>query len=391
MERRGSLSLQDMRILIVGPSALFLAPFKLFEFLHDRGKVESVTFIGHPLIEQADRRSLFFSYSRPGQVKKVVIRRRTTGLLSFLADIPLTLHLLLQQRRRYDLYIATMPHLALLGTFLRAVGLVRTTVLWTFDYFPRRFSNPALNWLYLKLDETNAVQADYLWDVTPAMVEARRRRGVKLRQDRVLTVSHPIWPEEIAWAALEAVEPDTLIYTGLLHPEDGFELILEALPLVVERRPQATVTVTSYQPFPEELKERIRARGLQGSLNIVGFIEDEREFARLLQRHRVGLAPYRPGARSWKNFADATRAKIYMSKGLPVIITDVPPLAREIDREGAGLVIRYDKTELAEAIIRLLADEPFYRQCRENAIRLISKYQVDNIFRSAFQEMGIRA
>jgi glycosyltransferase involved in cell wall biosynthesis len=72
-----------------------------------------------------------------------------------------------------------------------------------------------------------------------------------------------------------------------------------------------------------------------------------------------------------------------------VIITRVAPIAVEIEREGAGIVIDYDKEQLAGAILRILSDDKFYRRCRENAINLAQQYRADRIFPSSLRRMGV--
>ena len=74
-----------------------------------------------------------------------------------------------------------------------------------------------------------------------------------------------------------------------------------------------------------------------------------------------------------------------------MVITRVPPVAMEIEEEGAGIVIDYDKQQLADAILKLLSDDEFYRRCRENAIALAQQYRADKVFSSAFERMGIGA
>lgn len=381
--------LRDATIAIVGLKGHFLAPFKLYEFLRDEVKVRSVIFLGHPFPKDQTRRSelLFSSRGREEKVTELP-RGRNFGLLSFVADALLTLWVMLLSGRRYDLYVATNPLLGLLGLFLRSVGLVRGMAYWPADYFPRRFRSEVLNRFALTVDDMNVAFSDHTWDLTPAVSEARKRRGVRLEEDRVLIVPHVLTTEELTQGSSPCGRPDTLIYVGQLSPEYGFQLILEALPLVIKKRPRVKLTVTSYQPLPDELRETITREDLQPHISFLGYVRDESQFGKVLQEHRVGLAPYKPDPFSWKNFVDASKAKTYMARGLPVIITRVPPVAQEIEDGGAGVVINYDEVELAEAILRLLVDEEFYQRCRVHAFKLARRYRADRVFYDVFRKMG---
>ena len=388
--RPNNRKLSDLRVLIVGNNNSGSAPIRAYRFLREEGRARAVTFIGHPLAEEKVRRSLGMRFdAASGQERKVEVRReKSLGLISYAIDLVITLALLVRFFARYDLYIGSNAHLGLFGLLLRRLGLVRQTVFWTVDYFPNRYRNPILNRLYLWLDELCVRRSDFAWDLTAAMSEARHQRGVTDRDGRVYTVPHPIERHELRPPEVEP-PPDTLLYSGLIKPEYGFDLILEVLGRVAERRPKVSLTVTTYGSFPPDLERVLRQRGLWERLHSLGYIDDIEEYRRVIEGHRVGLAPYQPSADSYKRFADVSRAKTYMARGLPVIITRVPPIAAEIERAGAGIVIDYDAEQLAQAILKLLSDEEFYRRCRESALALAQEYAAERVFSAAFQRMGI--
>src|SRR5713226_7506991 len=139
--------LADMRVLILGGNNA--ACVRLFQFLADGPRVREVSFIGHPFARDMLRRSQLI-VCRDGRVREWIIKRgQHYGFISYLGDICVTLFLLLFLRRRYDLYLSGVPHLALLGLFLRALRIAEITVYWTHDYHPKRFRNRILNDLYL--------------------------------------------------------------------------------------------------------------------------------------------------------------------------------------------------------------------------------------------------
>ena len=373
--------LSDLKVLIVGNNNTGPAPIRAFRFLRDHRWAKTVTFIGHPLAEERVRRSQFVHFdSATNQERKKVLRReRALGSLSYAVDILVTLRLL----------IGSSQHLGLLGLILRALGIVGHTIFWTVDYFPKKFADPGLNELYLKLDGTCVSRSDYAWNLTAAMGEARSERGIRIADGRMYTVPHPIEDRELGSAPREGTEPDALLYSGLLKPEYGFDLLLDALPLVAEKHPRVKVSITTYGEIPNDLETALGQRGLQGRFRILGYVADHDEYSRVVQRHRLGLATYRPTSQAYKRYADVSRAKTYLARGLPVVITRVPPIAAEIEKEGAGIVIDYDKEQLAEAIVKLLSDDEFYKRCRDNAINLAQRYRAEKVFSSAFERMGI--
>lgn len=68
-----------------------------------------------------------------------------------------------------------------------------------------------------------------------------------------------------------------------------------------------------------------------------------------------------------------------------MIITRVPSITLDIEKEGAGVAISYDKDELASAINRLLSDGRLLNEYRMNAVRFASKYDWVDIYDNAFK------
>jgi len=383
------MKLAEMRVLIVGGNNTAGPLPDLARYLGEGGRAREVSFIGHPFAQDIVRRSQLLRWNRGrSAVEATVERERHSGALSYLLDLALTLHFLVRLRRRYDLYVSGTPHFGLLGLLLRRLGVVKGTTFWTHDYHPRRFRNPLLNRLYLGLDRLLAETSDWLWDVVPTITEHRRQRGVWLGADRVLTVGDPLEAREICCLPAEEVPAGAVLFSGLVDDGYGFDLLLEAMPLVASRRPDARVTVTTYQPFPETLRRGIRERGLEDRFDLLGFIANDDEYSRVIQRHRIGLAIYEPRPGSHKRYSDS-RAKTYMARGGPVITTSLPPIAAEIESAGAGIVVDYSKEALAGAITDLLCDDDLYRRCRASALALAQGYTAERVFQAAFRRMGI--
>ena len=60
-----------------------------------------------------------------------------------------------------------------------------------------------------------------------------------------------------------------------------------------------------------------------------------------------------------------------------------PWIAAEIEKKRMGLVVKYDKSALTEAVIKLLKDDKFYAESRKNAISFASKLDWNQIFDDA--------
>ena len=114
-----------------------------------------------------------------------------------------------------------------------------------------------------------------------------------------------------------------------------------------------------------------------------GVIEDHRELERRLMQCGVGVALYNPDDAGFTILADPGKPKVYLACGLPVIITDVPEVAEEIERSGAGRKISYTAEELQQALSSIMERHADYRS---NARRMGEKYDWEHVFTRAWEE-----
>jgi len=363
----------------------------MYRYLKGRVSAGEVSLVGHPLVEEASRLSKFVRYIGKADREWSLEIRREKGLriLSYILDVPITLVFFLAARRRYDLYVATGQLVVLLGLVLRKLGLVKRVVFWTLDYFPETFRNGLMRRLYLKLDRWCVLRADYVWNITEAIGTSRQRYVTADAQSvkRMYTVPHPIDESEFRVARIEEVHKFGILYSGagLASPEWGFDLIVQAFPAIIRAFPEIFVTITSYQAIPRSVLHTLEEMDIARHFRILGYVSDPDEYSLVVQRHRIGLATYAPIAGSFKRFADPSRVKSYIARGLPVVITRVPPIAREVEEFGAGVVIDYRADDLVQAVVKLIGDSAFYESCRQNAIRLARTYSSEKVFARALQ------
>jgi glycosyltransferase involved in cell wall biosynthesis len=289
------------------------------------------------------------------------------------------------QKHKYDLYIGVGTWFQVFtGLFLKRIGFVKRIIFWTTDYSPVRFRNPILKRMYAMFDKFCVERTDYAWSPTYRIVEDRVEKGYGFDPKKQIVVPYGIEPCEIEHVPSKLLLPYSLVYLGVLRENCGFELLLEALPLVIKKIPAVKVTVITYESFPIKWLKWIDDHNLKSNFEILGYISDNRELGKILKLRKVGLVLYE---RSFKTFSDPARPKTFLSKGLPLVITNVPLIANEISQNEAGVVIRYDKDELSQAILKLLEDNRFYLKCRENAVKLSAEYDIEKIFDHAFEQM----
>jgi glycosyltransferase involved in cell wall biosynthesis len=175
---------------------------------------------------------------------------------------------------------------------------------------------------------------------------------------------------------LPGVDADApVLYFGGIYDWYDPDVVLDALPAVLERHPGAVIVFVEH-PHPEltplSVAQRVRKRAKkQGWLGTTVRFEPWRPFDRRFELPQVSdlaVVTHRPGLET--DLSLRTRLVDLMWLGLPAVVTAGGTMARVVEEEGAGVVVPAGNAEaLAAAICSLLADETSRSRAREAARR----------------------
>ncbi len=166
-----------------------------------------------------------------------------------------------------------------------------------------------------------------------------------------------------------------VLYFGGIYDWYDPEVVLDALPAVLERHPGAVVVFVEH-PHPEltplSVSEGVKKRAKkQGWLGTTVRFEPWRPFDRrfeLPQISDLAVVTHRPGLET--DLSLRTRLVDLMWLGLPAVVTAGGTMARVVEEEGAGVVVPAGNADaLAAAICGLLADETARGQAHAAACR----------------------
>lgn len=322
---------------------------------------------------------LNWPWNREGGINFLYVALKPRDIL---ADIYFGLRL----RDCYDYWIGVEALNALAGAVLKRTGIVTRVIYYNLDYGEARFKNKFLNWIFHTLDRLAARYADVVWNLSPEMARTRNRlTHNRLKFAPQLTVPIGTDVERVQRLPFEQIDRYAIVYLGLLSENTGAGLVLEAMPILARTVPEAKLLIIGSGPLESAMRIRAAQLGLSATVKFLGRVSDA-VVEETLRCSAVGIAPYPPDSNSIKKFTDVTKPRMYMVCGLPVIITDVPPVAKEIAQNRAGFVIDYDKEALSTAMVRLLTDEELLKEFRQNAVNLAFKYGWVDIFSRAFSE-----
>ncbi len=154
-----------------------------------------------------------------------------------------------------------------------------------------------------------------------------------------------------------------VIFVGVLTEYQGIDLLLEAIPFVVQEFPHVKFLIIGY-PNEEHYRQKACSFGVDEWTHFTGKVPYQ-EVPRYLSLADVAISP--------KISTTEGNLKLftYMAMGLPTVVFD-NPVNREILGDLGVYATNPDAENLASAILEILKDEErakyLSKQCRNKAI-----------------------
>jgi glycosyltransferase involved in cell wall biosynthesis len=171
----------------------------------------------------------------------------------------------------------------------------------------------------------------------------------------------------------DAVRPFRLVYLGLMEEARGVTTVIEALSRVRKAGVAATLELIGDGRALPDFKELARTLGMDEEVvRFRGFVPYQDALADVAGAD-AGLIPHFANE-SWQTTIP-NKLFDYMSLGLPVLSSDVRPVARVLAETGAGVTFRdRDAGDLAQVIERVASD-PDRRAMGQRGLEAVrSKY-----------------
>lgn len=191
-----------------------------------------------------------------------------------------------------------------------------------------------------------------LWVADSPSVAAFLTSGLNIPPDRVMT-----WPlfERLPCGQAPRWDGQGVLRigsVGRLHPVKNYDLLIEAVALLRQSRPDLAdrvhLTIVGDGPERAALEGLIVRHGLQSMVALPGMASDVRPFLE-----------------SWHLYAQPSRyegmclaAHEAMSAGLPVIVTPVGELRESVRASGGGLLLEGEVAASCAGAIEALAARP---------------------------------
>lgn len=315
--------------------------------------------------------------------------KNTTRISYKIRDFFSVIFIGLISKDKYDVFIGLESINVLAGLFLRKIGKIKTVVYYVSDYSPERFGKTLFNSFYLWLDQFCVKHADFTWDVSEAMKEGRIKAGL-LPQEmrRVIHVPNGLFPSQIDPLPISQRIRDSIVYMGILDPDVGIDLILEAFSLVKRKHPYASLHIVGGTNEDIVRLSNIASRlRIKKSIIFYGFIPPDKRMSSIIKSCYIGVSAYTFRNASRNKYGDSGKIRQYLGCGLPIVATNLQAYTNYVIKKGAGIGTKETAEDLANGILSLLKDDKLYEQCCKKAIELGKNNTWKNSYTNAFLDM----
>ncbi len=288
----------------------------------------------------------------------------------------------------WDILFAADSINAFVGIILKKFGRVNKVIYYSMDYYPTRFKNKFLNWIYFQFDRLCVYLADETWNAAEAIQKAREKKFGRYIHDKQFTVPGGIWFNEVARLPFEKIDKRKIVYRGSLHDFTGVDLVINSMPKLLKTFPDLKFEILGGGPYLDYLKKLTIKLGLIDYVHFHGWIYDRKKLEELISDGVIGVATFNTEILDDKiKNADPGKIKDYMVMGMPVILTKAVSFYKKIEKEKAGIVINYDRGEFVKAVTKLLKNEKILFEYRQKALEFIKPLDWNNIFRTSIDRI----
>lgn len=164
----------------------------------------------------------------------------------------------------------------------------------------------------------------------------------------------------------------TILYLGRLKKYKSVDLLIKALPLVLDKVPETRLVIVGEGDYKPELQNLTRNLELEDKVIFTGFVDGKTKVEWL---HRAWVTVYPSIKEGWGLTNIEANAC-----GTPAIASDVPGLRESVLPGKTGFLFRYgDEQDLADKIIRIITGNELRERFSREGILWASNFSWDKV------------
>ena len=177
--------------------------------------------------------------------------------------------------------------------------------------------------------------------------------------------------------------PKKVVFAGAMYYHRGLDVLLETIPLVIEKIPDAKFVLLGSGTEMDKLKKIVSKNKLDNSVEFKGWIEREK-IPENIADASIGIGPLR--LTEVTSRALPIKVLEYMAVSLPLIAQKGTLPNDVLENEKNGFFIE-NHIELAEKIILLLNEPKKVQNMGAHSLKLVQKFSWDQVVGSVINEV----
>ncbi len=171
-------------------------------------------------------------------------------------------------------------------------------------------------------------------------------------------------------------------FIGNLREGLGLELIFDTARV----KKNFHLEIVGDGKYRKDLEKLAKEYELGERVKFLGYLEYP-QMMKTASRWQLAFATYFPSNTNYTYYADPGKVKLYMELELPVIMTDITYIVKEIQYFKAGEIVKYKSADVVSAIDKIQGNYPDYLQ----GIRKLKKqYFYKDIYKEGFSALEKR-
>lgn len=350
------------------------------------GRVDRLLFIAHPLlfIPSNFKKSSYWQFykgsrkTREGKAFHWILPE----LVLYIKDVVYSLFWVMTKIGRTDLFLGVGNINAVVGVLLKRLGFTKKAIFYCIDYVPKRFQSNLINEFYHRIDKWAVEGSDYTWNLSPRMAEGRNKKWGRDLSNQI-TVPIGAWYERIQKHRVTKHNPREIIYVGTIIEKQGLDMCIEAMQVLRGKIKDIKLTIIGSGPYENVLKDLVEKYKLEKHVQFLGYLPSHEDVEKRLSAAALAVALYNPEKDMFTYYADPMKVKTYLACGLPVLITDIPYVARQTAKAGCGIIVEYALSDVTAKIEQFFKDTKKISRYRANALKFAKQYNCSVIYKKA--------
>jgi len=176
-------------------------------------------------------------------------------------------------------------------------------------------------------------------------------------------------------------DPKKIVFTGAMYHHRGLDILLNAIPKVIKKIPDAKFFLIGSGNELEKLKQIVKKNNLEDNVEFTGWIKRE-EIPERISDASIGIGPLR--------LTDVTSGALpikvleYMAASLPIIAQKGTLQHDVLKNEKNGYFVE-NQEDLSEKIILLLTNPEKIREMGEVSNQMVQKFSWDSVVSSILE------